>query len=108
MVRLKTRLQAIGIGLAYDDFGAGQARLLELGEAPPDLLKFDSRFIRGVDAAAPSRRRLLTSLVKIVKDLGAEPLAEGVETPEEAKACIDIGFTRAQGYFYGRPGPIAG
>jgi len=35
------------------------ARLLELGEAPPDLLKFDIRFVRGINDAPPSRRRLL-------------------------------------------------
>jgi EAL domain-containing protein (putative c-di-GMP-specific phosphodiesterase class I) len=103
VVELKAGLRQHGIRLAYDDFGAGQARLIELGEAPPDLLKFDIRFIRGVHEAPPSKRRLLRSLVEIVQELGAEPVAEGVESAEEAAACVDIGFTRAQGYFYGRP-----
>ncbi|HUG54487.1 MAG TPA: EAL domain-containing protein [Vicinamibacteria bacterium] len=103
MLELKTALSERGVRLAYDDFGAGQARLLELGEAPPDLLKFDLRFIRDVHKGPPSKRRLLQSLVGIVRDLGSEPLAEGVETAEEAEACAEIGFTRAQGYFFGRP-----
>ena len=60
-----------------------------------------------MDAAPPSKRRLLKSLVAIVRDLGAEPLAEGVETAGEAEACVDIGFTRAQGFFYGPPMPVA-
>jgi EAL domain-containing protein (putative c-di-GMP-specific phosphodiesterase class I) len=106
VVALKAALRAHRMRLAYDDFGAGQARLLELGEAPPDLLKFDIRFIRGVHAAPASRRRLLKSLIGMVKDLGAESLAEGVETAEEAEACMEMGFTRAQGYFFGRPAPI--
>ena len=105
VVALKGGLREHGIRLAYDDFGAGQARLIELGEAPPDLLKFDIRFIRGVHEAPPSKRRLLRSLVEIVQDLGAEPVAEGVEYAEEAAACVDIGFTRAQGYYFGRPRP---
>jgi EAL domain-containing protein (putative c-di-GMP-specific phosphodiesterase class I) len=108
VVALKASLRERGIRLAYDDFGSGQARLLELGEAPPDLLKFDIRFIRGVDGAPASRRRLLKSLVGIVRDLGAEPLAEGVETAGEAEACEEIGFTRAQGYLFGRPTPLEG
>jgi len=103
MVALKASLRERGIRLAYDDFGAGQARLLELGEAPPDLLKFDIRFIRGVNEAPPSRRLLLKSLVGIVRDLGAEPLAEGVETEGEADACEEMGFTRAQAYLFARP-----
>jgi EAL domain-containing protein (putative c-di-GMP-specific phosphodiesterase class I) len=107
VIELKAALRRHGIRLAYDDFGSGQARLLELGEAPPDLLKFDIRFIRGVHLAPASRRRLLKSLVGMVKELGAEPLAEGVETAEEADACTEMGFTRAQGFFYGRPRPFA-
>ena len=103
IVELKAALRDRGMRIAYDDFGAGQARLLELGEAPPDLLKFDIRFVRGVNDAPPSKRRLLKSLVQITRDLGAEAVAEGVETAEEAEACTDIGFTRAQGYFFGMP-----
>src|SRR5438034_8219912 len=106
VVALRASLRERGIRLAYDDFGSGQARLLDLGEAPPDLLKFDIRFIRGVNEAPASRRRLLKSLVDIVRDLGPEPLAEGVETAEEAQACEEIGFTRAQGYLFGRPMPV--
>jgi EAL domain-containing protein (putative c-di-GMP-specific phosphodiesterase class I) len=108
VVALKAALRERGIRLAYDDFGSGQARLLELGEAPPDLLKFDIRFIRNVDQAPASRRRLLKSLVGIVRDLGAEPLAEGIETAQEAEACEELGFTRAQGYLFGRPMPLEG
>ncbi len=108
MVALKSALRERGLKLAYDDFGSGQARLLELGEAPPELLKFDIRFIRGVHDAPVSKRRLLRSLVGIVRDLGAEPVAEGIESAEEAAACIDVGFTRAQGYLFGRPRPADG
>jgi EAL domain-containing protein (putative c-di-GMP-specific phosphodiesterase class I) len=103
IIELKAALRDRGMRIAYDDFGAGQARLLELGEAPPDLLKFDIRFVRGVNDAPASKRRLLRSLVEITRDLGAEAVAEGVETREEADACADIGFTRAQGFFFGMP-----
>jgi EAL domain-containing protein (putative c-di-GMP-specific phosphodiesterase class I) len=103
---IRAGLRDHGLGLAYDDFGAGQARLLELSEVPPDLLKFDARFVRDVDRAPESKRRLLKSLVDIARDLGVEPLAEGVETAAEAAACIDLGFTRAQGFHFGRPIPI--
>jgi EAL domain-containing protein (putative c-di-GMP-specific phosphodiesterase class I) len=106
MMALKRSLRERGMRLAYDDFGSGQARLLELGEAPPDLLKFDIRFIRGVNEGPASKRRLLKSLVGIVRDLGSQPLAEGVETAEEAQVCEEVGFTRAQGYLFGRPIPV--
>jgi EAL domain-containing protein (putative c-di-GMP-specific phosphodiesterase class I) len=103
---LRAGLREHGIGLAYDDFGAGQARLLELSEVPPEVLKFDVRFVRDIDQAPDTKRRLLKSLVEIACDLGVEPLAEGLETGAEAAACLELGFTRAQGYHFGRPVPI--
>jgi EAL domain-containing protein (putative c-di-GMP-specific phosphodiesterase class I) len=104
---LHGRLGEIGVGLAYDDFGAGQARLFELAEAPPEYLKFDRRFVTGIDSAPPSRRQLVRSLVAAVRELNARPVAEGVETAEEAAACHGAGFMLAQGHHFGMPKGIA-
>jgi EAL domain-containing protein (putative c-di-GMP-specific phosphodiesterase class I) len=106
IIWLRRRLTNINVGLAYDDFGAGQARLFELAEAPPHYLKFDRRFITGIDQAPDSRQRLLASLVAATRELLVRTIAEGVETAEEAAACISAGFTHAQGYYFGRPGPV--
>jgi EAL domain-containing protein (putative c-di-GMP-specific phosphodiesterase class I) len=105
--RLRTQLSRAGVGIAYDDFGAGQARLLELAEVPPHYLKFDMLFVRGIDAAPESRRRMLTSLVSVTRDLLVYTVAEGVETAEEADVCMRVGFTHAQGFFFGRPRPLS-
>jgi EAL domain-containing protein (putative c-di-GMP-specific phosphodiesterase class I) len=101
---LRTLLSRSGVGLAYDDFGAGQARLLELAQVPPHYLKFDMSLVRGIDSAPRERRRLLTSLVSVARDLLVYTVAEGVETAEEADVCMRIGFTHAQGLYFGRPG----
>ena len=90
------------MGLAYDDFGAGQARLKELFEVPPDVLKFDVKFIHGLNYSPPQHRATIQSLIRIVRDLNVVPLAEGVETPEEAEICQELGFELAQGYLFGR------
>jgi EAL domain-containing protein (putative c-di-GMP-specific phosphodiesterase class I) len=103
---LQRQLGQLEIGLAYDDFGAGQARLLELAEAPPDYLKFDRRFITGIESAPVSRRRLVASLVAAARELQVRTIAEGIETAEEAAECRRAGFTHAQGYFFGRPGDL--
>ena len=104
--RLRAQLSRSGVGIAYDNFGAGQARLLELAEVPPHYLKFDMGFVRGIDTAPAARQRLLTSLVSVARDLLVYTVAEGVETAEEADVCMRIGFTHAQGFFFGRPRPI--
>jgi len=103
IVWLRARLLEINVGLAYDDFGAGQARLFELAEAPPHFLKFDRRFVTGIDHAPTSRQRLVASLVAASRELLVKTVAEGVETPEEEAACVRAGFSHAQGYHFGRP-----
>jgi EAL domain-containing protein (putative c-di-GMP-specific phosphodiesterase class I) len=103
---LRDRLMEINVGLAYDDFGTGQARLFELAEAPPHYLKFDRRFVTGLDHAPTSRQRLVASLVAAARELLVKTVAEGVETTEEAAACVRAGFSHAQGYHFGRPAPV--
>jgi EAL domain-containing protein (putative c-di-GMP-specific phosphodiesterase class I) len=103
---LREKLAEMNVGLAYDDFGAGQARLFELAEAPPHYLKFDRRFVVGIDHAPLSRQRLVASLVAAARELHVCTVAEGVETKEEAAACMRAGFTHAQGYHFGRPAPV--
>jgi len=105
--QLKAELQSLGIELAYDDFGAGQARLLELAEVPPDFLKFDIGLIRGIDQASPPMQKVVRSLVSVGNDIGVICLAEGIETEGEKACCIDLGFTLGQGYLLGKPAPAA-
>ena len=100
---LRHALTELNIGLAYDDFGSGQARLMELAEVPPDVLKFDINIIEGLPSASDQRKSTIQSLLKIAGDLDVIPLAEGVETEAEAAACFELGFELAQGYLFGRP-----
>jgi EAL domain-containing protein (putative c-di-GMP-specific phosphodiesterase class I) len=102
MRELRAVLNDLDIGLAYDDFGAGQARLVELGDVPPDYLKFDIELVHEIDRATPERQRMLSSLVHIVNDLGIASLAEGVETLTEHETCRQMGFALGQGYYYGK------
>ncbi len=106
IAELRALLLERNIALAYDDFGAGQARLLELAEAPPHYLKFDQRFISGLDQAPLAKRRLLQSLLSLARELLVKTVAEGIETPAEARVCAEIGFTHAQGFHLGRGRPI--
>jgi EAL domain-containing protein (putative c-di-GMP-specific phosphodiesterase class I) len=105
MQKLRSSLNDLGMEMAYDDFGSGQARLAEIVEARPHYVKFDIGLIRNIDTADESRLQMLRTLVKMVRDLDIKALAEGIETESEASVCRDIGFQLAQGYFFGRPAP---
>lgn len=105
MMELRAALQDIDVRLAYDDFGAGQARLVELIKVQPHYLKFDIALIRNIDQASSRQQQLVSTLVAMVHDLDVVPLAEGIETEGEAAVCTELGFELAQGYFYGKPAP---
>ena len=103
MRELRAKLNDLNIGLAYDDFGAGQARLIELVEVPPDYLKFDMKLVQHIHSASIERQKMVERLVQMTAELGIIPLAEGVETEEDHTVCQQMGFLCGQGFFYGRP-----
>lgn len=104
--RLRDVLTDLDMRLAFDDFGAGNARIQELAEVTPDVLKFDYCLIHDIHQAPSQRQRMISSIVRMVRDLGVEPLAEGIECSEEAAVCRELGFTMAQGYYFGKPESI--
>lgn len=101
--RIRDHLKALDIGLAYDDFGAGQARLIELTEVPPDYVKFDMALVRNIDTAPEAKRRMLGLFQGLLRDMGIASLAEGVETAAEAEVLRAIGIDLYQGYLFGKP-----
>lgn len=107
ILELRAVLNDLQIELAFDDFGAGQARLVELGEVRPDYLKFDMKLVEGIERAAPSRQQVVAALVQMVNDLGTVPLAEGVEHEGTHRTLTQMGFKLGQGYYYGRPASVS-
>jgi len=105
MRALRAELLARHIEIAYDDFGAGRARLMELAEVPPDFLKLDMSLIRNIDASPP-RQELVAALVRVMREAGVRVVAEGIETEEELRACIDLGCELGQGFFIRHPVPV--
>ena len=102
MAETKRSFRHLDLELAYDDFGAGQARLNELIETPPDYLKLDKSLVQGVDISS-ARREMVGALVKVAKGLGVLTIAEGIESEAVAEACRELGCDLGQGYFFGVP-----
>ncbi len=96
-------LAELNIQLAFDDFGVGEARLVELGEYRPQFLKFDMELTRSMDTATPKRLEVVRLLAKLVSDLGIQPLAEGVENEISHEILCEMGFVLGQGFHYGKP-----
>ena len=102
LVDVVTPYRDKGLRLAVDDAGAGYASLRHVLAVRPDLVKVDMVLVRGADVDA-ARRTLLTALASFSESMGAQLVAEGVETQAELEAVASCGVHLAQGYHLGRP-----
>lgn len=107
MAEIKALLHDHQILLAYDDFGAGESRLLEAIKVPPDVLKFDIALIRNIDRE-PETQQGVADLVTFAHNRGIKTLAEGTETQAEVETCVALGFDYLQGFYFGKPAPDFG
>lgn len=97
-------LRDIGIKISLDDFGTGYSSLSYLKGLPIDTLKIDKSFIDTV--ISDENTRIITeSIIYMVKRLGYETIAEGVETEEQFRYLNEIDCDNIQGYFLGKPMP---
>lgn len=98
-------LRARGTRLAIDDTGAGFASLAHILKLSPDVIKLDRDLARGIDED-PIRRSLAAALVTFAQRIGAQVVAEGLETDAELATVRELGIGLGQGYLLGRPGPV--
>lgn len=97
-------LKEYGIKISLDDFGTGYSSLSYLKGLPIDTLKIDKSFIDTV-IQDESTQVITESIVSMVKKLGFETVAEGVETEEQYEYLKKIECDNIQGFLLGKPMP---
>ena len=95
-------LRRRGVRLAVDDVGSGFACLTHVHRLLPDLLKIDRYLVAGIQRD-PTRRSMVSALVRIAEDTGAVVIAEGIEEAAERSCLLDLGIHLGQGFLLGRP-----
>ncbi len=99
-----SRVRAMGVRLALDDFGSFHSSIDALTRYPFDKIKLDRQFVRalGQDRRAET---IVRSLLQMVQALGMTSCAEGVETEAQLAFLDAHGCEEIQGYLLGRPIP---
>jgi EAL domain-containing protein (putative c-di-GMP-specific phosphodiesterase class I) len=88
--------------LVVDDLGAGYSNLKSIADLEPKIVKLDRGVIMGITSGS-RQQKLVRAVVRLCEDLGAEVVAEGIETVTELRALREAGIRLAQGYLFARP-----
>ena len=91
-----------GYQVWMDDFGSGYSSLNTLKDFHFDVLKLDMVFLKNFDTN-PKVPLIISSIISMVKYMGIQTLAEGVETKEQAEFLRAVGCEKMQGYLFGIP-----
>ena len=97
-------IKSLGVKLSMDDFGTGYSSLSYIQMLPITLLKLDRSFVMYLEEDEISRE-IVSAVIRIAKSKKIETIAEGIETPGQAKILKQSGCDHAQGYFFGKPMP---
>jgi EAL domain-containing protein (putative c-di-GMP-specific phosphodiesterase class I) len=100
------RLAELGSRFALDDFGAGFGSFYYLKHLPFDYLKIDGEFVRQC-ATDPTDQLVIRAVVDIARGLGKRTVAEQAGDDATLATLRELGVDQAQGYFLGRPAPLA-
>lgn len=94
----------IGVDFALDDFGTGYSSLAYLKHLPVRQLKIDRSFVRDMlddrDDLA-----IIEGVIGLARVFRLEVVAEGVETPEQARALLGMGCPTVQGFLIAQAMP---
>ncbi|GAB6854626.1 putative bifunctional diguanylate cyclase/phosphodiesterase [Asaia astilbis] len=97
-----SRLRALGVHVALDDFGAGYSSLERLANFPVDQIKFDRSFMQRLN---DDRRvnEVMGQTIQMARRLGISCCAKGVETERQMAFLDSYGCEEVQGYLLGVP-----
>lgn len=88
--------------IALDDVGSGYSGLGLICDIHPQYVKIDMKIIRNIH-----KNKLQYAIVKSLTDLAEAAdfklIAEGIETPEEMDALVNLGVHFGQGYYFSKP-----
>lgn len=85
-----------GIALVLDDFGGATSNLRHSVELCPAYVKLSVDLVQGIDQSA-RKRVVVTAVVQMCMDLGAQVIAKGIETELEARVLMDCGVAYGEG-----------
>jgi EAL domain-containing protein (putative c-di-GMP-specific phosphodiesterase class I) len=101
---LVARCQGIGVRFALDDFGTGYSTLSYLKRLPVDVLKIDRSFVHHM-LDDTQDLAIVEGVIGLARTFNCTVVAEGVESPAQARVLLDLGCNIGQGNGIAAPMP---
>ena len=101
-IRLLQDLASRGFSLSMDDFGTGYSSLSYLKRFPLRKLKIDRSFVSDLIINREDMA-IVKTIIGLAGMLSMKVVAEGVETPAQARSLRDQGCEYGQGYHFSKP-----
>lgn len=95
-------LVSAGARIFYDDFGSGHTSVASLSTLPISGIKLDRHFTARIGTSVAADR-VARALAGLAYDLQLTTIAEGVESPEQARLLTAAGWDLGQGELFGLP-----
>lgn len=95
------RIRDLGVRVALDHFGTGQADAGQIRDYPADFLKMDRQYI--ANGSLDENDAMITSMLAVASVLHAEPIAVGIEADRQVQLLRRLGCRYGQGFLLGRP-----
>ncbi len=105
MRNILLRLREAGVLVQLDDFGTGYSSLSYLHRFPIYSLKIDRSFISDLTEEGSSPA-VVKAIIALANSLDVEVIGEGIETPAQRDALIEMGCAFGQGFLFSLPVPI--
>ena len=98
------QLRNLGVKIALDDFGTGYSSLNHLKDLPIDIVKIDKSFLNNITNDLKVKK-ILKTIILLIKQLGLKVLVEGVETEEHFQYLKANHCHQVQGFLFSAPVP---
>jgi EAL domain-containing protein (putative c-di-GMP-specific phosphodiesterase class I) len=99
-----TQLKLYNTTISIDDFGSAHSSLSRVKDLPFSEIKLDRSFVAGC-ASDPLKRGLCQTVVDLAHRFEASTCAEGIETIDDLRCLVGLGFDSGQGFLFAKPMP---
>lgn len=97
------RLYSAGLSFSLDDYGTGYSNINRVASLPLKIVKLDKSFVDSENN--PRMWIVLSSTVKMLKDMDMHIVVEGIETEQLVEKFANLECDYIQGYYFSKPIP---